>query len=537
MTYLKTAFGSEPTQQEPIPGTNQQQNNAGGYSYVVNDWTRLRRFLILGSEKGSYYQSESQLTKENASCVLRCLQSDGGRTVHEIVHVSQNGLAPKNDQALFALALATKFGDLSTRQFAYSQLPLVARTGTHLMHFVSYCRTFRGWSRGLRRSVASWFLDKKPRDLAYQAVKYQSRDGESLRDLLRESHPKPASPQSGSIPTIIDWIAHGWPDIGADPHPDANLLPIWGFEAAKRATTSREIVKLITQFDLVREAIPTQWLKEPDVWAALLDKMPMEAMVRNLATMTRIGLLSTFSDASSIVVGRLLDQEHIRKSRMHPIKLLTAHLTYARGTGVRGSETWTPVTAITDALADSFYLAFPNVVPTGKRLVLALDVSGSMGSFVGGSQVLTCRDASAAMALVTAATETAGVHICAFTTSFIPLSISPRQRLNDAIKAVSGLRYGGTDCALPMLEFLRTGQKVDGFVVYTDNETWYGDTHPSRALQMYREKLNPEAKLAVVAMTPTQFSIADPNDAGMFDVAGFSADTPELLNMFLRGDL
>lgn len=545
MTYLRKAFGSEPTQQEPLPGSNQQRNNAGGYSYVVDDWARLKRFLILGSEGGTYYQSEKELTKENASCVLRCIAADGLRAVNEIIYVSMNNLAMKNDPALLALALATKFGNLETRQYAYSVLGGVARTGTHLMRFIMYCRTFRGWSRGLRRAVANWFMNKHPRDLAYQAVKYQSRDGESLRDLLRECHAKPeGTGWDGddfllkSTRIVVDWIAHGWPDIGELPHNDANILPIWGFEAAKRATTAEEIVRLIGDYDLVREAIPTQWLKDPSVWEALLYKMPMEAMIRNLATMTRNGLLSTFSDATQLVVSRLNNSDHVLKSRLHPIKILLAGKVYEQGHGEKSTNTWTPVSQIIDALGDAFYLAFPNVRPTSKRLVLALDVSDSMRtSMVAGSEILSCREASAAMALVTAATETSGVHICAFSDTFISLGISPRQRLQDAVKTVSGLPFSRTDCSLPMLEFLRTGQKVDAFVVYTDNETWYGSTHPSRALQMYREQINPEAKLVVAAMTPTPFSIADPDDAGMLDIVGLSSDTPELVGNFIRGDL
>ena len=53
---------------------------------------------------------------------------------------------------------------------------------------------------------------------------------------------------------------------------------------------SPEIVRLIRSYNLPREAIPTQWLGEVKVWAALLERMPMEALVRNLATMTRLGL-------------------------------------------------------------------------------------------------------------------------------------------------------------------------------------------------------------------------------------------------------
>jgi 60 kDa SS-A/Ro ribonucleoprotein len=35
-------------------------------------------------------------------------------------------------------------------------------------------------------------------------------------------------------------------------------------------------------------------------------------------------------------------------------------------------------------------------------------------------------------------------------------------------------------------------------------------------------------------MTPTQFSIADPNDAGMLDVAGFDTSTPQVISEFSK---
>jgi 60 kDa SS-A/Ro ribonucleoprotein len=117
------------------------------------------------------------------------------------------------------------------------------------------------------------------------------------------------------------------------------------------------------------------------------------------------------------------------------------------------------------------------------------------------------------------------------------LSISPRQRLDDAIRTVSDLPFGGTDCALPVVWALREGRVYDTFVVNTDNETWAGEIHPHQALLRYRERVNPGARLAVVAMTATDVSIADPADAGMLDLAGFDAAAPALLADFSRGEV
>src|SRR5688572_13557122 len=37
-------------QNQPLPGTSQVKNSAGGYVWEVSQWERLKRFLILGSE-------------------------------------------------------------------------------------------------------------------------------------------------------------------------------------------------------------------------------------------------------------------------------------------------------------------------------------------------------------------------------------------------------------------------------------------------------------------------------------------------------
>lgn len=77
--YLKEAV-APPTQREKAD-PSQVMNNAGGYTFVVDDWARLRRFLVLGAEGGTYYASEKKLARENAACVERLIQIDGPRLV------------------------------------------------------------------------------------------------------------------------------------------------------------------------------------------------------------------------------------------------------------------------------------------------------------------------------------------------------------------------------------------------------------------------------------------------------------------------
>ena len=149
MSYLSKHGTRRVPQWLPLAG--QVANSAGGHAWAVDVWTRLRRFLVLGSEGGSYYASEWTLTRENAKAVEDAVHTDGVRAVAEIVTVSREGRAPKNDPALYALALAAGVGDDETRKAALTALPQVARTGTHLFRFAAFVDGFRGWGRSLRR--------------------------------------------------------------------------------------------------------------------------------------------------------------------------------------------------------------------------------------------------------------------------------------------------------------------------------------------------------------------------------------------------
>jgi len=547
MTYLSKWFNFKKTpQSQPIPGTAQVANDNAGFVWAVDDWARLDRFLILGSEGGSYYASERTLTRESAEAVIRCIAADGARVVARIVAVSDEGRAPKNDPALFALALAAKLGDEPTRRAAFAALPRVARIGTHLYHFAESIKALGGWGRGTMRAFARWYNDMDAGRLAFQAVKYQSRDGWSHRDILRKAHPVAPDPQHQAI---YHWMTKGWDDVGETPHPDRVLATIWAFERAKRLKADagsdvRELAALIERYGLPHECVPTEMKQHPQIWEALLPHMGLTAMLRNLAKMTEVGLFGWLSDAEAFVVDRLSRAEALHKARVHPLALLVACKTYAQGHGDKGKLTWKPRQKIVDALDAAFYLSFKAVTPTGARTLLALDVSGSMASgVIAGMAGITPRVGSAAMALVTAAVEP-NHEIVAFTagpyrsmhpgypTGIEPVAISPRMRLDDVIKTTDALPFGGTDCALPMRWAADNKVPVDIFCVYTDSETWAGNIHPSQALAAYRQKMGIGAKLVVIGMVSNGFTIADPNDAGMLDVVGFDTATPSIIADF-----
>ena len=549
---------TETSQSLPIPGRDMVANNAGGFVFKLDEWKQLDRFLILGSEGGTFYVSEKKLTAENANKVLLLLQKDGLKVVAKTVEMLTSGRAPKPDTAIFVLALAAAKGDDATRKAALAAVPSALKTGTQLLKFVDTVNGLRGWGRGLKKAIQLWFKERKAETLALQLVKYKQREGWSMKDVLRLAKPVPADDVQGKL---FGWTAKkdnaAWAKAPVAPG-DKALDFVWAAEqasglrlVAENADTAeakailaeanqasvKKLVDLIVTYRLPREALPTEALNRAEVWEALLQEMPMTAMIRNLGTMSKIGLLKPLSDAEKLVAGRLTDAARLRGAKVHPIQVLSALRTYSSGRGVRSAATWTVSSKIVESLDEAFELSFGAVEPAGTRHLLGLDVSGSMTcGEIAGVPGLSPSAATAALAVVAARTEP-WTAIMGFADSFRDLGITARDRVDVATRKVSGLTFGSTDASLPMTWALENKIQVDTFVVLTDNETWAGNIQPVQALEKYRQATGIGAKLIVVGMTSTGFTIADPNDAGMLDVVGFDGATPAFMAKFAKGDL
>lgn len=525
----------------PIPGRepDMAKNRAGGFTFSLDKWARLRRFLILGTEGSTYYASEQEMTVENVGVLKECVNENGMRVLKEITELDMDNRVPKRSTLVFALSYISCFADEDTKSYTSKVLPSILRTASDLFQYLSAVKSMRGKLSGrtVRSAIANWYNSKTPRDLAYQMAKYQQRYGFTHRDALRLGHPKPVSDMHNQLmrATIDDTVLDKANFISLIEEEYAQ--PLIAARLAKTAHNSKEIVELINQYDLVRECIPTQFLNFPDVWESLLIKMPYTAMVRNLAKMTSVGLLKPLSDTSKIVYERLTSADLINKSRVHPIQLLSALMTYNRGVGYRGSLNWTPLPTISKALEQAFYLSFNAITPTNLNWYVGVDVSGSMTmGEIAGVPGLNPRVASMCLALVTARTESNN-YIAAFSDRMYRVNIHSGCSLHEAIRVTNNIPFGRTDCALPMIDARRGKLDVDIFVVLTDNETWCGDIHPSIALDSYRQSSGRDARLIVVGMVSNGYSIADPLKPYMLDIVGFDSSGPSIMSDFALGNI
>jgi len=553
-------------QSEPIPGRESQmeKNVAGGFTFKTGDWERFDRFLIIGTEGGTYYADERKLTRESADVVRRCLAVDPARVLARTIEVSDQGLAPKNDPAILALALAfcvpMGLPDLRVRA-----LQKVCRTGTHLFEFMQAVRSMRGRGRALNGALRKW-IDQRPiGDLALQIVKYRSRAGWTWRDLFRQVRPKPPAYQQISEKALrsdeilgyskdfdeeivqrralYTWVA------SKDPK-DVPELPrvVRAFLRAQSAEL-KMLPALIRETRVPWECVPSEHTTNPAVLEALFETMPMTATVRQLSKLTAHGVLPKRRDDA---IARLTSPEQIARARVHPVTFLVASGAYELG--FSKNLTWTPDPRIVDALDDAFHIALQTAEPTGKRILLAIDTSGSMRKGTGCNGIPLFKLA-AAMAMTYVRTDNADAMAFDIDPALIqrgvnsradvdgkssvsagssPLPLSTRMRVVDAMRAIDTLRRGGgTDCSLPFKYALERELKVDAFVVFTDNETWGGNDHPTQAISKYRAKMNPKAKVVWCAMTAGASSCGDPNDTRMLSLSGFDASAPSIVSNFV----
>lgn len=498
-------------------------NHTGSSVFEIGDAAQVRRFLLIGSSGGTYYQSERDITRENYDAVGRMAVGAPAGLATMIADVSTRGLAPKVDPQLFALAVMTASPG-EARALAWDIFSSVVRTGGHLLQWARYHKALGGKvSRSWRRNVADWYLTRTPDGLAYQLAKYRQRDGWSQKDLIDMSHAL-----VGQVPieiaTALRW-ARGeemsWtPDI---------LLALDALASGAEGYTVLDGIRA----GLSWEMLPDSALRKADTWEMLLAnrRLPMTAAMRNLARMTELGAIDPYFTGATaqMLATQFGDEEVLRKARIHPLSIVLGLAAYAKG-NTRSGLSYTPVPGVLDMLNDAFYKAFETAPASGKRHLVGIDISSSMTytTPVG----LSSHEIATVLAMKILRSEPASLAV-GFASSIRELGMTKAMTLRDALRATQGA-FGATNPGA-LIEYALTRKlPVDTFVVITDNEVNRGH-HVPDVLRRYRHEMGVDAKLVVLATTATRFSIADPSDPGMLDIAGFGSDVPALLTEFSRG--
>lgn len=517
---------------EPILGREQdmKQNHTGGFVFEIEAVDVFERFVLLGIT-GTMYQTSSQQFREMSPLVRKFMDEHAEESLAIIIDASENNRAISLSPVLYTFAYLCKKGKREIRQAAFSALERVVRTPTQLFEWVEYCQGFGGWSSGMRKAVNRWYANKSMHNLAYQLLKYRQRNGWTNVDVWNLSHIFSFLKKQNAKDKIalLQYVYNGYDANDTEDFPRI----VEGYEKMKQVSTSDEAAQLVSEYRLVRELVPTQWLNDGKVWEALLESMPLTAIIRNLGTMTRLGVFDVFDSAGNLdrVEKLLLDKEILKKSRIHPYVLLKALLTYTSGGGYRTS--WTPIPRISSVLNRALELSFDTIETTGKNFLVACDASGSMtwSENIDGVSVEPVKIATVlGLAAIKAEKNS---YMITYDSSVKHPHIKKTDGFEEAVTKVLRSGGGSTNPSAVFQYALNEIHNVGVFVLITDNEVNSGE-HAYELFKQYQKKYNPDAKMIVIGLTVTDFSLGDPNDASVLNIAGFNSSVPRLISEFAK---
>jgi 60 kDa SS-A/Ro ribonucleoprotein len=519
-------------QTQPIRGRESEmiQGRSGGFAFDAGIWSMLRRCLLVGTAKSTYYAGKHELTDDFIEIIKQAIAIDSRKVADEILYAS-DGRAINNSAPIFALVFLS-MGETPDAKKAFIEIfPQVVRTGSHFYEWLSYTKSLRGFGKIVKEAGRNW-LSQDCKKLAYQLLKYQQRQGFSHRDALRLFHLKPPTDLHNEL---FKWVIKGWDEIPNE-IPNETLAQIWWYEWLKRNPDQTH--KAISEGHLTHEMAAPVGKMDQQAWQLLFNEMPIGAMLRNLGSLTEIGVLRADEPKNLDRIEEVLNNtNYLLSGRIHPIDALKALKTYQSGGSIgRSKKTWTPVARIVNILEKTVELCFDTQKPTGKVFMHAVDVSGSMSCGVVDSVGLSYCEIATTMALVTAKAEKNYV-IRGFATDFRDLNITAKDSFSSALTKTSNQNFGGTDASVAYDWMIKHKFKADVVCFWTDSESWAGKRHPSQALAEYRHKINPNIKAVYVTLAPYRLTLVDPKDPLSWDLGGFDPGVPRLIQMLANDDI
>jgi 60 kDa SS-A/Ro ribonucleoprotein len=192
--------------------------------------------------------------------------------------------------------------------------------------------------------------------------------------------------------------------------------------------------------------------------------------------------------------------------------------------------------AIVEALQDAMEVATRQVPVLDGNVVIAVDVSGSMGSPItghrkGATTAVRCVDVAALIAACVQRTNP-GACVLPFDTDVRALQLNPRDSVMTQARQLAALCGGGTSVSSPLARLNRERAHADLVVLVSDNESWR-DTRGGGATATMREWAQlkarcPQAKLVCIDLQPVATSQTVERD-DVLHVGGFSDAVFDLL--------
>lgn len=514
-------------------------NNAGGIAYKAENEHALAQLVCTGTFNGTFYASGEDTLNEMKKLVGELRRNP--EFIAKLAVYSRDNAYMK-DAPAYLVAVLAAWGE---HRLFHAVFNRVIDNGKMLRNFVQIGRSGQAGRvlnmscSSIRRAIGRWFQSKSPEYIFNASI----GNDPSMRDMLRMCRPKPESAEKAALyaylkgATLKDGKYETYDRDGKVMYAHSeDLLPkiVQDFERFKASKNTKLFgVK-------VREEEPVE---VPNVDFRLLDSIvsPEEAKIlwekqidrgwhgvrMNLNNFEKYGVFTKEENVRR-VADRLRDRAEILRNKVFPYQLLVAYL---NSSGVP--------TKVRNSLQDAMEIAVENTPRYNGKVVVGVDVSGSMSAPVtgyraGATTVVNCKQVAALFAS-SVLRQNEDATVLPFTTTVHPIDLNSRDSVMTNTEKLARLPSGGTACSSPVKWLNDRGQNADLVVILSDNQSWADAQSEGTALMKEWNKFkqnNPKAKLVCVdlAANTTQQVV---NRSDILRVGGFSDECFRVIQMFL----
>ena len=513
-------------QYAPAKGYEDQmvQNHEGAYSFKVDDLMRLRRWLLLGSEGGSFYQTEEELTLENVQTLEKFIEENSKEVLKVVEEHVDNRWYIRPYYCMFAAVLLTSDRNREVKNDAYRILNKLATTPFNLFRLLNYFKQTRGFGHSVRKFVQGWYLSKDKHTLYYQTLKYRSRDGWTHRDALLQGHVKPFTDWQQELFHFLAELAKGKAKLTDVPPNDNFAIGLKKlYELPENFWTGRsfsEVIDIVTKYRLTWDVIPTEYLNSKELWRELYKNnlVPAQATLRQLPRLAALGV------PSDLYIPVL--EENADKFSFYEV--LRAYGVYR--TGKSRNISFTPIGKVEHSLKRILSSKFDNdsevKLNVESGIVIGVDVSASM-TWHHGDIGLTPANLAQIFGSYLARVLPKAKYV-EFDTDI--RRTSPHKTFDDALNARAN--GGGTDTSLPF-RYAASNGYYDAVVILTDSETWAGQEHAIEIIDRDLIPRNERFKAVNVPFESNPYSTL-PNDPRFLEVVGPVPELDKIILEFLK---
>jgi 60 kDa SS-A/Ro ribonucleoprotein len=516
MTRANNLFGQP---KDPILKAD-TVNHEGRPAFTKDIKDRYIQMLMTNTLGNMFYVGQAENVDASLKLHREMLAADPEFMAKTAVYAREKGYTRL--QPAIALAFLSTAEDKSFFHAAFSRVILTPNNLFDFVTIASSIRSGKGFGRTLKRAIGNWYNSLSE----YHVMKYGAESkvddkgakSFDMKDILKLVRPIPTSAKQKELFKYI-----------LDKEISFKELPqLAAYEEMKKETDMDRVRELITQARIPHE-VATGAISKPDkeTWTFIMKQMPIFALLRNLNTLQRHGVLDEAENRKH-VVSVLTNEQAISRSKILPYRFLTAFEHYEGHTDIK------------DALRSAINLSFANVPDITGTTHVSIDKSGSMNgdrikhaSIFGAATFMKAPDA----------------EVTFFDTTLHDANISKMDSLMTNVSRMPGAS-GGTAVSIPvqhLLGSLRQGQqsvgwaltnvgynasfpqakrmtrptKVDNIVIITDEQQNAG-TPLVTEFDKYKRTVNPDAKLFIINVAGYDGYTIPKDQKDVFYVFGWS---------------